>query len=458
MSNRAYDFLTESFLFRENDIADNFSKYNDDLLVNELTKYRNCIEGNLQVINEEIISNKNYLNTSIESFGNLPSEEMLKQLALYVDTVVFEDPLIKYSEVKSNFREPMNKLLGFTELGNLDRDQLVTELKYLKNNADLVAKKYLKLYPISLMHEAPKNIPLYYSENNFSDSLPPEIMKFFHERAKISNIERLNGKLSYNPNKPLRVGTTIYVSFDEAELHQAMMYQFMTSEVIEIKDGSNEFTSRYYIPDHISKDEFINWVNHSINRAAIHVFEDTQKELYLAKSMNCTYLAQSRLTSDLLNVSYGKNDVKSDLANLSMLIDLPICRELSLKEIVKIRYEHGEAFYNFRNALNTKLIEARGINEPSKLKERVDEISFELDQIYVHNLKKEYKKIIKSIGIDALFLTGSLLTSFHLGNLTLLGAAGATYKGFNDYSKYLTEVKQNDAYFLWKLKQSCKRK
>lgn len=63
----------------------------------------------------------------------------------------------------------------------------------------------------------------------------------------------------------------------------------------------------------------------------------------------------------------------------------------------------------------------------------------------------EYRKILRSLAVSGIVLTGSLVTSFFTGGLTLIGAAGALAKGGVDYIKYLNDFKENNSYFLWKL-------
>lgn len=163
------------------------------------------------------------------------------------------------------------------------------------------------------------------------------------------------------------------------------------------------------------------------------------------------YLAKTQFTADLLALSQPNKDIATDLANLSMQITLPLFDKLSLEEIIYIRSNEGEAFHNFRTALNTKLLDLRTIPDADELRVKLENASYELNELQVREVNKEYRKILRNLGIDMMMLTGSLLTSFSTGGLTLFGAAGAVAKGAIDYNKYLSEVKENNGYFLWKL-------
>lgn len=123
----------------------------------------------------------------------------------------------------------------------------------------------------------------------------------------------------------------------------------------------------------------------------------------------------------------------------------------SINHLISIRYDNGEAFHNFRNVLNAKLIALRGIDDRDALAAKLERISYELSTFHVAEVNKEYRKILRFLGADAVLLTGSLLTSYLTGELTLIGAVGAIAKGSMDYIKYLNEVKENNGYFVWKL-------
>ncbi len=318
----------------------------------------------------------------------------------------------------------------------------------------LVANQFVKFFPVSLLHEPPKNLPIFYSENNYSDALPPEIFKFFHTKARVSNIDRIDGSMCYGEDKLLRLGTTIHVGFDGDHIKNGMIYQFVNSEITGIDEKTQKCTFRQYIPDTIDEPTFRAWVSQSINRAALRTFKETYDELILSKQVDCMYLAKSQFTADLLGISIPQKDIRTDLANLSMQINLPLFDAVSLDDIISIRCNNGEAFHNFRAELNSKLLDLRTITDPNELKIRLENVSYELNEIQVNNVKKEYHKILRILGIDISAFTGSLVTSFFTGGLTLIGAAGATVKGAIDYAKYLSEVKENSGYFLWKLSKT----
>lgn len=456
MANIAYDFLSDSILFRDDHIKAEYASLSEDELRLELRKYREHIQKNLSGIVEEIKSDKAALNISIETLGSLPDETLLKQLALYLDRVVLPDPLFEYTEEKGNMHEPMSMLMNIAPLTKTDRKGVAYSASYMKWTTPLVVNQFIKYMPISIINEAPRDIPILYSKDNFAKDLPENIYKFFYERVKVSNIEKIDGKMSYCEDEQLHLGTCIAINFDREHVRRGHIYQFVETKYEEIDEKTGKFKILQYLPDNISKQVFDSWVSQSINRAAIAEYRTTLNELLLSKQLDCMYLAKSKFTADLLKQTVQEKGVKSDLTNLSMELELPVSDKISLNDLVSIRYNNGEAFHNFRSELNSKLLELRTINNKEELESKLQNVAYELNELQVHDVKKEFRKIIGSLGVDATILTGSLLTSFCTGGLTMVGAAGAIVKGGADYTKYINQVKENNGYFLWKLNKKAK--
>lgn len=167
MSHINFDFLTESFLFGYG-LEDNFSALSDYELEKELNRYREYVISNMGEICREIIFDSRKIAVTIESFSERPREELLKQLALYVDVVTISDPLFELTEKKSNSTKVMAEYYGMNSDNTIDREQLVAALKYMKESTILVVCNYVKYIPISYLHEAPMNVPITYDANNYS--------------------------------------------------------------------------------------------------------------------------------------------------------------------------------------------------------------------------------------------------------------------------------------------------
>lgn len=106
MSHINFDFLTESILFGSG-LEDKFSALSDYEIEKELNRYREYVISNMGEICREIIFDSRKIAVTIESFSERPREELLKQLALYVDVVTISDPLFELTEKKSNSTKVM---------------------------------------------------------------------------------------------------------------------------------------------------------------------------------------------------------------------------------------------------------------------------------------------------------------------------------------------------------------
>lgn len=116
-----------------------------------------------------------------------------------MNQIVVGDPLFKETEEKGNLHNTMSKFMGINPGEDLDKKRISNAAYYMKSCTFLVASQFIKFLPVSLLNEAPKDLPILYSENNFSDAFPRELYEWFHKNARVHNIE-----------KPLSLGTTIH--------------------------------------------------------------------------------------------------------------------------------------------------------------------------------------------------------------------------------------------------------
>lgn len=286
MSHINFDFLTESFLFGYG-LEDNFSALSDYELEKELNRYREYVISNMGEICREIIFDSRKIAVTIESFSERPREELLKQLALYVDVVTISDPLFELTEKKSNSTKVMAKYYGMNSNNTIDREQLVAALKYMKESTILVVCNYVKYIPISYLHEAPMNVPITYDANNYSKSLPQPIMDFLKKNVQVHNTVRMDGGLRVELDKPLTRGTGLFIHFPDCGFRNGEIVQYQESEVVDFDENTRKATFRFFTPDNISQDTFNIWLDQSVNKACLHMYDETFQEVYLAKRALC---------------------------------------------------------------------------------------------------------------------------------------------------------------------------
>lgn len=98
-----------------------------------------------------------------------------------------------------------------------------------------------------------------------------------------------------------------------------------------------------------------------------------------------------------------------------------------------------------------KLIHLNGIKDDKELKAELDAVSYEINETYINSITREISSLKRSIGTEVAILTGTLLSSYVTGGLTLIGAAAAAMAGIKDSNKLFGDVRENPGYFLWKI-------
>ena len=457
MSKKCMDFLYNSFLYSYSACEQIYSGYTDKEINEELQKYRNYVLDNSVDIRSEIKNENDKLNACFESWHQLPDEKLFRHMVLYMDQVVITDPVFELTEKPSSFSNASAELLGFQSHENIDRKKIVDSINSVRSIVMLIEAEFVVMLPLTLMHEAPKEIPILYSPSAFSDIIPKEILEYLRSIAKVSILERTDKGLQVLPDNPKLTGTSILIDFIDEDKLTGSLYQYINTKVLEYDEKTGKATLVFRPADSITTEQFTTWVNQSINQSANKHFNAIYKEIVFSKECNCMYLTQSPIVSNILNKIIKTPSVESKIATMALDIDLPITSHIPLKELLTIRKDYGTAFSNFRSELNRKLLSLDAYADADSLKHQIDSISYELNNLQVQEVEKEYRKIIRTLKLDAIALTGSLIATFTSGGLTAVGAAGAFLKGISDIAKYFTEVHENNGYFLWRVSRKDKK-
>ncbi|MBN7576343.1 hypothetical protein C1H57_15150 [Clostridium sp. 2-1] len=458
MSNLLYDFLVSSELFNDNYIEEEYSKLSDKDLIKILTDYREYVL-NCKELKEELINQDSKLSIQMESFNKfLPNEELLKQLAFYMDKIIINDPIFQMTNLKNEQSKVMNNYLGLKEQKVIDRKALVEKINYMKKLTPMVVGRYVKFRPMSYFHEPPKEIPICYSDNYFSDTLPKNVLEWFKKYVKVHNLEQDGDSLICKFNEKLKLGRRIMIEFEGHADSMSNMYFLFETKILEYNEKTGRAKMAYRLPDTLpSEEEFNAWVNQSINRTAGGFYNSVFKEVYNASLIGSSYFTTSSFIAELLNRDIGNvNSFEQDIFNLALNLNLPIINKADINNIMNIRENDGEAFLNFRIELRKRLKELRGIKDKTELKYKLENIEQEMNEVQVHEVDNKFKQLKRNIGSDLIIGAASLATTIQSGGLSLLGAAGAIAKGYKDYSDYVSKAKDNPGYFLWKIQRGNK--
>lgn len=457
MSKKCLEFLQNSFLYDTTSWKERYKGYTDKQLEEELQKYRDYVLAHLDEIKGEIHTASSKLNICIESCNHFPTEELYKQLVLYMDQVILPDPLFSETHTRSPFTKTAGKMLGLPASDSINRKAICESISYIGQIATLITNNFVVMLPISIMHEGSKEVPITYSPTAFSDVIPNSILKYYQSIVAVRNLVPTTTGLRVITDKPLEMGNRILVDFIDGDRQGGLLYQYMHTKVIDYDTKTGAASMEFRLADEMTSEEFSAWVNQSINQAANHQFITLYKEVVFAQESGCMYLSQSNIVSNVLKLAIDQPSKAAEIATLALSFDLPVTSQIPLTDLLSIRNKYGDAFHNFRAALNSKLLSLDTCGDEAELQKQLSAISYEMSTLHTHEVEKEYRKIARTLKLDAAAFTGSLIANYTAGGLTAIGAAATFVKGITDIAKYYTNVHENNGFFIWKLNKRAEK-
>jgi hypothetical protein len=440
MSRQLFDFLTESIIFDENQIRNNYCRVERKRLTNELIAYRNHVQTHLDEIFEDATESK--LSIVIDCHENRrPSPELLKQLALYIDQVIIDDPVFSVSEPPSGHTKAMARLLE-TGCGYSSCD-IAEAAEYMKSLTPAVVGGFVKFLPIGRCLKGSDEVPLLFSENHYASLLPLDIMKWFRSKAKVC---KLGDDLVIIHDDPLEPCCNIAILF-EGLPETVEMSSFVQTEILSVDGNKFSVVMRKGDPP----ENFDDWILDQANLAARNIFDRISTQTLYAWGLSSTFLTTSPFVCELLNLHIRpEGDLESEIVNHTLKLDLPLLNTASLEDIMQARTEE-EAFDNFRTHLEKSLRELRTADQAS-LKPRLQNLSYELAEVQIRDIERRIANFKRSpLLVDGVLAVGTLVATIQLGSLGLLGILGLGAKGYSTYRRHVTEIKQHPCYFLWRI-------
>ncbi|MGP1386190.1 MAG: hypothetical protein ACTS2F_21705 [Thainema sp.] len=364
-----------------------------------------------------------------------------------------DDPLFAISRYPKDWDNAMSSYLGI-EADSINRSEIVKRVKYIKSLTPMVAADYVKILPINYNIEPSDCLPIYASENLFSDILPKPIIDFFQENVEINSVRRLDGSPGYIQYMDLQPCREIKIGFKDHTTWGEWYILFENSfESIDGKQGA--FRARMHLPDNPpNSEDFSNWVTESFHLSCKKIYDEILWRNIIADRFNASYLAESLFIFNLLtNLFSSSNTIQNSTANILLNMELPFLEDLDIATVMSIRMNNGEEFQNFRVHLEKQFRELRLIEDPHELKLRAENALHELEAVQIQAIEQKIKQI-RRIGIlDAIVLTGGLLASIqtHSWGFAALSAAVAAARGYKPFVDSSNQVRQNPAFFLWKV-------
>lgn len=466
MGTLTFDFLADSFLFKDFLIQKKFEGILEQAILAELASYRQFCIDHLDELQQEIQENSTL---RIFSGMEMPTPKLLKQSAFYVGQYIINDPIFKFTHRDAapifKFTHPsrdedkaINKILKVEEQ-EIDRNLLSRAVAYMKSLSPMVMADYVKFVPVSYLFERPKEIPILYSECGFSDSIPDSLVNFFSEHAIIKSVniigsDKASQFITLKAPEPCR---EIMIQFKN---HIDTGHGYFLYETLSLKESEipEQYNWGMYLPDKPPDLAlFEAWVNQSFYLSSKDVYQNILRKNIFATELDAYYLSESQFVFDLLGQffpSEGKN-IEETTANILMNLDLPFLERIEISTLMKIRMEYGDEFQNFRLNLEKHLRDLRLVKTPEELKIKVDNALHELCEVQVHQINQRLKQIRRTALLgDSIILLGSLIGTVQTGHWTIPALAGITAtaaRGLKPFLEYDNQIRQNSAFFMWKV-------
>lgn len=449
MGSRIYEFLADSFLFRD-DFLNNTLPVSTDELLEELNRYREFSLRNEQELYAAAADHDSSLALySAEGIG-LPD---LVHAALYVSRYILRDPLFELTAKRPEAAIALTKG-GFVPPpptdGELDVERVRAIAKFMKKITPMVAGDFVKFVPSSRAMEDSPEIPIYASDTFFEDALPAEILRKYKEAATVSSVIPLGeGLMRFAPLKPTR-GISIRFRGDVGEMRS--MYSLHEMETTELNRETGQFTAKLTLPKTPpSRDRFLAWVHQSVNQAARNRFRETYEHAETAGRLRAAFSTQSQLRFDVLR-TVVRPDTSQALhtANTFLNMELPLLKDINVENLMKVRREDGEAFANFRFALDRKLAALREVDDVPTAKRMASEALRELTEVQIHDVRMKFDSLKESMGLGVLGSAIGLAVAVQTQGWGLLSAAAASIPAATAYLGYRKDIKRHPAFFLWK--------
>jgi hypothetical protein len=448
MGSKLYDFLTESFLFDDSLIEEQFASMPEEEIRKELSHYREYWFANAAQIEQEVRSN----DSALKLFSGLKRTDLrlLKQTALYVDQQILTDPLFDLGREPNPDEDAFNAVFGLRSPG-FDKGEVQKAVRYSKALTPMVAGDYVKFFPTSRFFEPLQEIPLTYSKTGFAERVPKELHEFFHSNAHVTSAKAEGDSIAFG--WPLELGRAIAVTFKDHPVVEGGQVFFLAEQEIESVDRENRTADiALYMPGTLpTPARFNSWVTQSINQSAGHVYRRLCVELALADGFGANYLSNSDFTFKLIGqIAPVEDQDAASPVNALLNVELPILEKLDTETLMKVRRDEGEAFAEFRLEWDRQVTALRGISDPEELRRRTEEVIRELTEVQVSKVDRAVAGLKKQLFIDLIISTGTFAGAIQAGGFGILGAAMAALQGYRSYAQYQNAKRANPAFFLWK--------
>ena len=445
MGSLTYTFLSESFLFDDANITEQYSRFPDAELRAELNRYREYVISNLPQLIREIGTTEGPLRIFVD--GNCPSVELLKQSALYMEQLVVSDPIFAVSRPPSHIEGPVRQFIGMTSVVSVDREELARHAAEMKMLTPLVVSGYLKFFPVDYYTEPILRGLGTYSKTGFSDVLPEHVMARYRPKLSVRSIHLSDGNLVLE--KDLRIGRRIAISIRDEQPSPLMIYQLARTRIVEINESTGMVRTAMTLPEAPPAiDDFEAWVAQSMYQTAIAHYRRLVQSIFCSDKVDASFLTTSPFTASLLEKEQSDASLRQSTAESLLTLNLPHLENISIENLARIRADR-DAFHMFRTELERHWRDLTRETDPTRRQRLAEDAMHELAEVQVARIEQDVKSVRRKV-FSEMVVVSSSLTGVILASGWGIPAAVLAAGGVIRARAKLQEVRKNPSYFLWK--------
>jgi hypothetical protein len=459
MGSIIYDYLQNSVFFSEHELDSAFASLSDNELTKELDRYREFILTSEGALQDEATE----LNGAFKVFTAMHEIDLhlLRQCAWYVHHFIVDDPLFRLTAPKSNAQAPLEAMLGLRPSPSIDREQVVDVLVKLKALVPMITANYVKLLPVSRLFEPPRQLPITYSSTGFADALPADLMAWFCERATVLPVRtHERGLIVPSTEHALEPTRMIAIEFGRDKADYPFIYQLLEQEIVDVDEATHIARFVMTLPNEPpDKERFDAWVLQSVHQSARAIYMRLLHENALAANLQAEYLTQSSFAAQVMSRGSSPDiSIARHTANTLMTLNLAFAEDTDPETLMRVRQDDGEAFENFRVALEKHFREIQLEPDPSKASMKAQHAVHELEAVQLSAVAQQIRDLQRRATIEGAIGAAGLTASFLTGGLSLIATAVAAARGLQSWNEYRTQVRHHPAFFLWKILRSDARK
>jgi hypothetical protein len=445
MSKQALELLRAiSFLKEDNSVAD-LARIPEEQIKQRLSYF---YESRKKGANREVsalIASKPQNSALISSVSAANAVLSLCPKLLVRESLIVGDPLLNFAAPKHEMTKVEQQGLGIAHDDSIDLARLSNNIQYFSALAPYIEAGFLHTLPLSLLHEAPDEIPVNWPKNLYRELVPSDAVDFVRQSAIVRPLAKTPDGLVVleEPNSQMKRQVCITFNGDEIS-NGAMFYSFREFHVEKVKPGGIiEFSYKPWSDEPLDKAQYDIWIEQSINKTIGTRIESISKEMRIADALGAPYLTESSFEAQLLarsgqpTSSHGSNAINFLQANDHLLnLEDP-------KAIFQLRTDNTELLNRFRLSLAVVSEELKGLTG-QEFHERAKQLFEQEIQPQIAEVNAAIGRLEGAVAKGLIqtsaalvlgLLTGSVLPVAAILIFAAAGVAGEALPAVGDYQR-----------------------